>query len=112
GASSVASLALALLAGLVGVETQWRQAEAHLKDVLHQRSRAEAHLKDALHQRSRAEEHARKQVEARRRAQERFDAAMKALRRFEELTKDAALLREPHLEGLRAELLQTALGFY
>src|SRR5207253_822634 len=42
---AVASLALALLAGLVGVATQWRRAEAHLKDVLHQRSRAEAHLK-------------------------------------------------------------------
>ena len=32
--------------------------------------------------------------------------------KFEEITKDAALRREPHLEGLRAEMLQTALGFY
>ena len=101
-----------MLAGLVGVATQWW--------------RAESHLKEAIHQRSRAEENARKQVEAnrdlrlandreqtaRRRAQERFDAAMKALGGFEEITKDAALLREPRMEGLRAKLLQTALGFY
>ena len=40
------------------------------------------------------------------------DAAMTALRKIEEITKDAALLRESRLEGLRASLLQTALGFY
>jgi eukaryotic-like serine/threonine-protein kinase len=109
---AVASLALALLAGLVGVATQWW--------------RAESHLIEARQERGRAEEHARRQDEANRalrlanqrertardRAQGRFDAAMNALGKFEEITKDAALLREPRLGGLRAKLLQTALGFY
>jgi tetratricopeptide (TPR) repeat protein/tRNA A-37 threonylcarbamoyl transferase component Bud32 len=122
----IASMALALLAGFVAVATQWRRAELHLKDALHERNRAEFHLRDARRQQSRAEENERKQVEANnalqlandrertasRRAQERFVAAMTALRKFEDITKNAALLREPHLEGLRAELLQTALGFY
>ena len=31
---------------------------------------------------------------------------------FETITNDAALLREPHLDVLRAKLLRTALGFY
>jgi serine/threonine-protein kinase len=109
---AVATLAVALLAGLAGVATQWW--------------RAEVNLKEALHERGRAEEHARRQVEtnralrlanerehtARRRAQERFDAAMKALARFEEISKDAVLLREPRLGGPRARLLRTALDFY
>ncbi len=109
---ALASLALALLAGLVGVATQWW--------------RAELHLNEALHQRSRAEESARQQAETNRdlrlanareqtaldRAQERFDAAMQTLKGFEKITKDAALLREPRMEGLRAKLLLTALGFY
>jgi tetratricopeptide (TPR) repeat protein/tRNA A-37 threonylcarbamoyl transferase component Bud32 len=123
---AVAALALALLAGLVGVASQWWRAEEHLKDAVHQHRRAEGHLEEARRQRERAEENARKQVEAnralqsandrertaRRRAQERFVAAMKALGRIEDITQDAALLREPHLEGLRADLLQAALGFY
>src|SRR5262249_57733123 len=60
----------------------------------------------------RAEANARREVAARRRAQERFDAALTALGNVEKITKDAALLREPRLEGLRARLLQTALDFY
>jgi eukaryotic-like serine/threonine-protein kinase len=109
---AVASLALALAAGLVGVAAQWW--------------RAESHLRDAVHQRGRAEENARRQAEAnrallsandreraaRRRAQERFDAAMGAMERFEEITKDESLVREPHQAGPRAKLLRTALGFY
>src|SRR6185312_7545303 len=99
---------------------------SNLKDTLHERNRAELHLKDALQQRGLAEENGRKQAEAnralllandrertaRRRAQERFVAAMTALKKFQEITKDAALRREPHLEGLRAEMLRTTLGFY
>jgi serine/threonine-protein kinase len=108
----VASLAAALLAGLLGVATQWFRAELHLNEALHQRSRAEANLADALQQRSRAEANARKEFEARRRAQERFQAALKALATVKEITQDAALLREPRLEELRAKLLQTALDFY
>ncbi len=38
----VASLALALLAGLVGVATQWWRAEYHLSDAIEQRREAEA----------------------------------------------------------------------
>jgi tetratricopeptide (TPR) repeat protein/tRNA A-37 threonylcarbamoyl transferase component Bud32 len=123
---AVASMALALLAGLVGVATQWRRAELHLKDELQQRNLAEFHLGYALRQQSRAEENELKQAEANRalrlandreriasrRTQERFVAAMTALRKIEDITKNEALLREPQLEGLRAELLQTALGFY
>jgi eukaryotic-like serine/threonine-protein kinase len=109
---AVAALALALLAGLVGVATQWWRAEEHLKDALRQRRRAEEiavrHF-DANRALQAANESERT---ARRRAQGRFDAAMRALGKFEEITKDAALLREPRLEGLRAGLLQTALGFY
>jgi serine/threonine-protein kinase len=108
----VACLAVALLAGLIGAATQWYRAESHLEEALRQRSRAEQHLKDALEQRSRAEENALKQLVARRRAQQRFDAAMKTLGDVELITKDAALLREPRLGGLRAKMHQTALGFY
>jgi tetratricopeptide (TPR) repeat protein/tRNA A-37 threonylcarbamoyl transferase component Bud32 len=123
---AVASMALALLAGLVGVATQWRRAELHLKDALHQRTRAELHLADAIKQQRRAERNERSQVEANhalqlandrertasRRAQQRFVAAMAALKKFEDITQNEALQRDPHLEELRAELLQTALGFY
>src|SRR5262249_42009394 len=105
----VASLALALLAGLIGGAAQWW--------------RAEFHLKDALKLRGLAEESARKQGQtnlslelaisaeqvARQRAQKRFDAAIKALR---VITEDAALIQQPHLEELRGKLLRTALGFY
>jgi serine/threonine-protein kinase len=113
---AVASMALALLAallaGLVGVATQWR--------------RAESNLREARQQKGRAEENERKQVEANhalrlandreritnRRTKERFVAAMSALKKFQDVAKNEALLREPQLEGLRAELLQTALDFY
>jgi hypothetical protein len=109
---ALAALALTLVAGLFGVATQWLRAESHLEEALPQRGRAEANLTDALQQRNRAEQNARKEVAARRRAQGRFDAAMTALGNVEKITKDAALLREPRLEGLRARLLQTALDFY
>jgi tetratricopeptide (TPR) repeat protein len=109
---AVACLAIALFAGLVGVLTQWLRAESHLQEALHHRGRAEQNVRDALLQRSRAEANARKEAGARHRAQERFDAALKALGRVEEIANDASLLREHRLEGLRANLLQTALGFY
>jgi serine/threonine-protein kinase len=109
---ALAALALALVAGLLGVATQWHRAEAHLKEALRQRGRAEAHLANSLEQRSRAEKNARKEVAASRRAQGRFDLAMTVLENLETITKDSALLREPRLEGLRSRLLQTALDFY
>ncbi len=108
----VASLALALLTGLIGVATQWWRAEFHLKEALYQHSRAEASAReqsmanDALQRANKGEQMARQ------RAQERFDAAIKSLREFEKITNDADLLREPQLEALRGKLLRTALGFY
>ena len=108
----VASLALALLAGLIGVATQWWRAEFHLKDAIHQRRQAEESArKQGVAYRSLQLANDGEQT-ARHRAQERFDAAMKALRNFETITNDAALLREPHLDVLRGKLLRTALGFY
>jgi tetratricopeptide (TPR) repeat protein/tRNA A-37 threonylcarbamoyl transferase component Bud32 len=109
---ALASLALTLLAGFIGVATQWWRAELHLKEAVRQRGRAEESvLKHSKTNRDLALANAREQT-ARRQAQEHFDDAMKALGGFEEITKDAALLREPRMEGLRAKLLQTALGFY
>jgi tetratricopeptide (TPR) repeat protein/tRNA A-37 threonylcarbamoyl transferase component Bud32 len=108
----VASMAFALFAGLVGVATQWRRAESHLKDALEQRRLAEENeykQRVANHALQLASERERT---ARRRAQERFEAAMSGLKRFEGVTQHEALLREPQFERLRAELLQIALDFY
>jgi serine/threonine protein kinase len=108
----VASMALALLAGLVGVTTQWWRAESHLKDAMQQRRLAEENERKqqvANHALQLASERERT---ARRRAQERFEAAMNGLRRFEGVTQHEALLREPQFGRLRAELLQIALDFY
>jgi tetratricopeptide (TPR) repeat protein/tRNA A-37 threonylcarbamoyl transferase component Bud32 len=109
---AVASLALALAAGLVGVATQWRRAELHLKDAIQQRGLAERHSQDLAEANTALRLANERERTARRRSQGRFDAAMKALWNVEEVTKDAALLRETRLQGLRATLLQTALGFY
>ena len=109
---ALASLALTLLAGFLGVATQWWRAELHLKEAVRQRGRAqESVLRHNETNRELRLANNREQT-ARRQAQEHFNAAMKALGGFEEITKDAALLREPRLEGLRAKLLQTALEFY
>jgi serine/threonine-protein kinase len=88
---ALALLALTLIVGLIGVTTQWWRAESHLTDAIQAKDREST---------------------ARRRAQERFNSAMTTFREFEKITKDAALLREPRLEGLRARLLKKALDFY
>jgi tetratricopeptide (TPR) repeat protein/tRNA A-37 threonylcarbamoyl transferase component Bud32 len=108
----VASLALALTAGLAGVATQWRRAEMHLKDAIHQRGRAERNTRRQIVANLALRAANERERAARRRSQERFNAAMKVLRKIEETTKDAALLREARFQPLRASLLQTALGFY
>jgi tetratricopeptide (TPR) repeat protein len=109
---AVASLAVALLAGLAGVATQWWRAESNLKEAIEQRSRAEQNArKQEEANRALTLANARERT-AHRRAEARFDAAMKALEKIQKITQDAALLREPRMEGLRANLLQTALGFY
>jgi eukaryotic-like serine/threonine-protein kinase len=109
---ALAALAVALLAGLVAGATQWWRAESHLAEELHLRGIAEENVllqtrinQELLQANDRVDR-------ARRRAQERLDVAMKALENFEGITNDAALLREPRLEGLRAKLFRTALGFY
>ncbi len=108
----VASLAIALLAGLLAVASQWWRAEHHLKDALYQRGRAEASSQEQAEAVRSLQLASQGERAARRRAQERFDSALKALGDFETITSDAALLREPQLEPLRANLLRTALAFY
>jgi tetratricopeptide (TPR) repeat protein/tRNA A-37 threonylcarbamoyl transferase component Bud32 len=108
----VASLTLALLAGLIGVATQWWRAEFHLRDALYHRSRAEESAREQGVANRSLQLANEGEQSARRRAQGRFDAAMKALRGFETITNDADVLREPALEALRGKLLRTALGFY
>jgi tetratricopeptide (TPR) repeat protein/tRNA A-37 threonylcarbamoyl transferase component Bud32 len=109
---AVASMALALFAGLVGVATQWRRAESHLKEALEQRGLAQENERKQRATNQALELATERERTAGRRTQERFGAAMKGLRRFEEITQHEALLREPQFGTLRAELLQTALDFY
>ena len=109
---AIASLALALIAGLVGVATQWWRAESHLKEAIYQRGLAEENLSrelDANRKLQVAKDH---EAKAHRLAQQRFDEAMKAIGHFGQMTNDAALMRDPKLEDLRGRLLKTALGFY
>ncbi len=108
----VASLAVALLAGLIGVATQWWRAEYHLKDAIVHRRRAEVSAREQSVANSALQMANSGEQTARRRAQDRFDAAMKALRNFETISSDPDLLREPQLEMFRGKLLRTALGFY
>jgi tetratricopeptide (TPR) repeat protein/tRNA A-37 threonylcarbamoyl transferase component Bud32 len=109
---AVASLALALFAGLIGVATQWWRAESHLKDAVTQRGLAEDNERkermsnQALHVASERERTAHLHAE------QRFEAAMKGLKQIEEITRHEALLKEPQFERLRVELLQVALDFY
>jgi tetratricopeptide (TPR) repeat protein/tRNA A-37 threonylcarbamoyl transferase component Bud32 len=104
-AGLAAGLVLTLLGGLAGVATQWRRAEENVyRQREANRALGEAYL--ALREANDRE------GAARRRAQEQFDAAMKAIRASENLAYGATLRREAHLDGLRRELLQTALGFY
>jgi tetratricopeptide (TPR) repeat protein/tRNA A-37 threonylcarbamoyl transferase component Bud32 len=108
----VASLALALFAGLIGVATQWWRAEFHLKNALrHRRLAEESVVRQLAANYSLKRANASEQT-AHLRAEKRFDAAIQALRNVETLTGDADLLREPRLEGLRGKLLRSALGFY
>jgi tetratricopeptide (TPR) repeat protein len=108
----VASLALALLAGLIGVATQWWRAESHLSDALYERGRAEESRRRQIETNCALELSIEAERTTRRRAQTRFDAAMKALKEFDSVTNNPAVLREPQLEPLRGKLLRTELGFY
>ena len=83
-ASLAAGLLLALVAGLIGVTWQWRQAVANL-------SAAEA---------------------ANRKAQARFDLAMEAVQAFTTGASEDVILMEKQLEGLRKKLLEGSLNFY
>jgi serine/threonine protein kinase len=108
----VASLAIALLVGLIGVATQWWRAESHLSDALYERGRAEESRRRQIEANCALELSIEAERTTRRRAQTRFDAAMKALNEFDSITNDPALLRDPQLEALRGKLLRTELGFY
>jgi tetratricopeptide (TPR) repeat protein len=108
----VASLAIALLVGLIGVATQWWRAESNLSDALYERSRAEESRRRQIETNCALELSIEAERTTRRRAQTRFDAAMKALKEFDSVTSNPAVLREPQLEPLRGKLLRTALGFY
>ena len=83
-ASLAAGLLLALVAGLVGVTWQWRQAVANL-------AAAES---------------------ANRKAQARFDLAMEAVRAFTTGASEDVILKEKALEGLRKKLLGQSRLFY
>src|SRR4029077_790285 len=108
----VASLAIALFAGLIGVATQWWRAESHLSDAIYQRSQAEESRRRQIETNCALEVSIDAERTTRRRAQTRFDAAMKALKEFDSVTNNPTVLREPQLEPLRGKLLRTALGFY
>ena len=108
----IASLAVALTAGLAGVAMQWVRAESHLKDALYQQSLAEDSRRRQFDTNKSLQAANVAERTARNRAQNRFNAAMKALREFESITNDAALLQEPQFEALRGKLLRKTLGFY
>ena len=109
---AIAMLALALIAGLVGVATQWWRAESHLKEAIHQRGLAENNLRRELDANRKLQVAKDQEAKAHRLAEKRFDEAMKAIGHFGQMTNDAALMRDPKLEDLRGRLLKTALGFY
>jgi eukaryotic-like serine/threonine-protein kinase len=108
----VASLALALLAGLIGVATQWWRAESHLKDAIYHRGRAEESANSQRQAYQSLQVALDGELDAHKRARKRFDAAMRALGEFESIINHADLLRATEMESLRASLLQTALGVY
>ena len=109
---ALATLALVGLGGFIGVATQWWRAESHLAAAIRARRLAEesSQLQFKANRALRLAND--REATARRRAQERFDSALKALGGFEAITQDAALLREPRMQGLRANLLRATLGYY
>jgi eukaryotic-like serine/threonine-protein kinase len=88
---ALAALAAALVAGFLGVATQWWRAERHL--------RREVAAGRALQ-------------DARRRSQERFQLGMGAVDGYSALAGKEELLKDPRLAGLRKRLLGRALEFY
>ena len=75
-------LALALIAGLVGVATQWWRAESHLKEAIYQRGLAEENLGRELEANRKLQVAKDQEAKAHRLAQKRFDEAMKAIGHF------------------------------
>jgi tetratricopeptide (TPR) repeat protein/tRNA A-37 threonylcarbamoyl transferase component Bud32 len=100
-----AALAAALVAGFLGVATQWWRAERHL------RREVDAHRASQVAHAREQEAHAREQ-EARRRAEARFRLGMEAVDGYSALAREDELQKDPRMEGLRKRLLGSALKFY
>jgi tetratricopeptide (TPR) repeat protein/tRNA A-37 threonylcarbamoyl transferase component Bud32 len=109
---AIAALALALIAGLVGVATQWWRAESHLRDAIYQRGLAEKNLGREVEANLKSRVAKDHEAKAHRLAEKRLDEAMKTIGQFGRMTNDPALMRDPNWEGLRGRLLKTVLGFY
>src|SRR5262249_19639949 len=101
---ALAALGAALVAGLIGVATQWWRAEWHLGQAL-SRDAALHKAKAALRKANTGE------VEARERAQDRFQLGMEAVEGYSALVDDD-VLKDPQLRGLRERGLGIALKFY
>jgi tetratricopeptide (TPR) repeat protein len=97
-AALAASLAAAVVAGTVGIATQWQRAESHLKTVLHERS---------LLQESEAKERA-----ARLRAEARFGLALEAVENYYGGAADASKVFSPDPAGSRRKLLTQAADYF
>jgi len=93
-----AGLLTVLLAGIIGVATQWNRAERHLGEVTvanNKLTEANAEI-----------------VRGRDEAIARRDLALQAIDTFTKGTSEDVILKEPKLAELRAKLLGGALEFY
>jgi serine/threonine protein kinase len=93
-----AGLLVVLAAGIAGVASQWRRAEANLQAA--KTANRDLELSVA------------REVRARDQAQARFRLANAAIERFYTGASEDVLLKEPRLKALRARLLGSALEFY
>ncbi|AGA29367.1 protein kinase domain-containing protein [Singulisphaera acidiphila] len=103
-------LLLALVLGIGGIMTQWQRAERHLKEARLQRQRAEMNFQRQWEANKALRVANEREGAARHRAQDRFDAAMKVLHVFDLAMNNAAVLRDPLMEGTRGQLLQASLA--
>jgi serine/threonine-protein kinase len=107
-----AALAAALVAGFLGVATQWWRAEGHLGEVLDQRARLRDNLSREVAARRALQEANTREQEARQRAQARFRLGMAAVDGYSALALEDELQKDRRLEGLSKRMLRSALKFY